>query len=53
MTSMSAPGIGLVVSDGKIQNERTLSRYFYFVLLSHVRPLAGEFLFHLLVAIII
>jgi len=41
MTSASAPGVGLVASVGNIQNERTPSRYFYFILLSRVRPLTG------------
>src|ERR1700761_3240145 len=35
-------GVRLVVSVGNIQNERTSSRYFYFVLLLRVRPLTGE-----------
>src|ERR1700761_9170599 len=42
MTNASARGVGLVVSVGNIQNERTPSRYFYFVLLARVRPLTGE-----------
>src|SRR6201996_1335321 len=35
-------GVRLVVSVGDIQIEQTSSRYFYFVLLSRVRPLTGE-----------
>ena len=43
MPSASAPRLGLMVSVGNIPNERTPSRYFYFVLLSRIRPSTGEF----------
>ena len=51
MPSASTPGVGLMVSVGNIPNEQTPSRYFYFVLRSHVRPLTGESSFFLLMAI--
>ena len=49
MPSVSAPGVGLMVSVSNILNEQLPSRYFYFVLLSNLRLLTGEFSISLLI----